>query len=113
MMCQRIGRPATSIIGFGRYSVCSRKRVPLPPHRITTGVSSDIVIPLVENLVVHRLEVPAVRVDGVFVVHLPAAGLAEGAAEVGIASQAQQMPGQAGDVALVGEEAGHAVVDLL
>ena len=36
MMCQRIGRPPISTIGFGRNSVSSRKRVPSPPQRMTT-----------------------------------------------------------------------------
>src|ERR687896_975674 len=35
MMCQRIGRPPISIIGFGRTSVSSLMRVPRPPARIT------------------------------------------------------------------------------
>jgi hypothetical protein len=39
MMCQRIGRVPISTIGFGRYSVSSRSRVPWPPQRITTGMS--------------------------------------------------------------------------
>src|SRR5439155_19895144 len=41
MTCQRIGLPPTSTIGFGLYSVSSRKRVPLPPQRITTGHCSS------------------------------------------------------------------------
>ena len=36
MMCQSSGRPPTSTIGFGRYSVSSRMRVPRPPQRMTT-----------------------------------------------------------------------------
>src|SRR5208283_1571400 len=36
MMCQRMGRPPISTIGFGRNSVSSRKRVPSPPHSKTT-----------------------------------------------------------------------------
>src|SRR4051812_2563040 len=39
MMCQRIGWGPISTMGFGRYSVSSRRRVPLPPPRITTGMS--------------------------------------------------------------------------
>jgi hypothetical protein len=35
MMCQRIGRPPISTIGFGRVSVSSERRVPKPPARIT------------------------------------------------------------------------------
>src|SRR5215213_9494669 len=48
MMCQRIGWGPISTIGFGRYSVSSRSRVPLPPQRITTGRSrfSGLVIPV-------------------------------------------------------------------
>src|SRR5208282_548498 len=36
MICQRMGRPPISTMGLGRYSVSSRKRVPSPPHSITT-----------------------------------------------------------------------------
>src|SRR3954451_2042370 len=36
MMCQRIGLPPMSTIGFGRNSVSSRIRVPCPPQRMTT-----------------------------------------------------------------------------
>src|SRR5208282_6537853 len=36
IICQRIGRPPISTMGLGRYSVSSRKRVPRPPHSITT-----------------------------------------------------------------------------
>src|SRR6185295_4381846 len=39
MMCQRIGCGPISTIGFGRYSVSSRSRVPWPPQRMTTGMS--------------------------------------------------------------------------
>ncbi len=35
-MCQMIGMPPISIIGFGLVSVSSAKRVPRPPARITT-----------------------------------------------------------------------------
>jgi hypothetical protein len=35
MMCQRIGRPPTSIIGFGLDALSSLMRVPNPPARIT------------------------------------------------------------------------------
>src|SRR5262245_30958852 len=35
-MCQRIGRPPISTIGFGRTSVSSERRVPRPPARTTT-----------------------------------------------------------------------------
>src|SRR3954454_16413550 len=38
MMCQRTGRPPTSTIGLGRVSVCSRRRVPMPPQRIRTFI---------------------------------------------------------------------------
>src|SRR5581483_1537364 len=36
MMCQMIGRPPISTIGFGRTSVSSESLVPRPPARITT-----------------------------------------------------------------------------
>src|ERR1700704_256335 len=36
MMCQSIGLPPISTIGFGRYSVSSRMRVPRPPQSSTT-----------------------------------------------------------------------------
>src|SRR4051812_3288646 len=39
MMCQRIGRSPIGSIGFGRNSVSSRSRVPLPPQRITTFIA--------------------------------------------------------------------------
>ena len=35
MMCQRIGFPPTSTIGFGRSTVSSLSLVPIPPARIT------------------------------------------------------------------------------
>src|SRR5437868_6219354 len=38
MMCQRIGRPPISTIGFGRVLVSSAMRVPMPPARITTFI---------------------------------------------------------------------------
>src|ERR1017187_3328851 len=38
MICQTMGRPPMSTIGLGRYSVSSRKRVPCPPHRMTTFI---------------------------------------------------------------------------
>src|SRR6476659_10567253 len=43
MMCQRMGMPPTSIIGFGRREVSSPRRVPSPPARITacTRTSSN------------------------------------------------------------------------
>src|ERR1017187_6940548 len=41
MICQRIGRPPISTIGFGRYSVSSRNRVPSPPARIATFMDYD------------------------------------------------------------------------
>src|SRR3954452_17073262 len=42
MMCQSRGRPPTSTIGLGRYSVSSRMRVPSPPHSSTTFGSASI-----------------------------------------------------------------------
>src|SRR5512147_2568629 len=41
MMCQRIGWWPIFTMGFGRYSVSSRRRVPRPPARITTGISKS------------------------------------------------------------------------
>src|SRR5262245_52432133 len=38
MMCQRIGRPPTSTMGFGRTSVSSANRVPIPPAKMTTFI---------------------------------------------------------------------------
>src|SRR5215210_6740145 len=38
MMCQIIGRSPTMSMGLGRNSVSSRRRVPFPPQRITTGM---------------------------------------------------------------------------
>src|SRR6185295_5593424 len=35
--CQRIGRPPISTSAFGTDSVRSRRRVPRPPQRMTTG----------------------------------------------------------------------------
>src|SRR3984893_16879449 len=40
MMCQRIGWPPISTIGFGLTSVSSERRVPRPPARMTTFSSS-------------------------------------------------------------------------
>src|SRR4051812_25377726 len=40
-MCQRIGRPPISTIGFGLKSVSSRKRVPRPPARIATFIGES------------------------------------------------------------------------
>src|SRR3954471_15919333 len=39
MMCQRIGCSPMSTSGLGMLSVTLRSRVPMPPHRITTGIS--------------------------------------------------------------------------
>ena len=44
MMCQRIGRPPISTIGFGRISVSSVSRVPIPPanvHRMRGELPPD------------------------------------------------------------------------
>jgi len=38
MMCQRIGLPPISTIGFGRCSVSSASRVPIPPASIATFI---------------------------------------------------------------------------
>ena len=45
MMCQRIGRPPISTMGFGRNSVSSLKRVPMPPARMT----AFILIPFLQS----------------------------------------------------------------
>jgi hypothetical protein len=37
-MCQRIGLPPISIIGFGRIELSSEIRVPKPPARITNFI---------------------------------------------------------------------------
>src|SRR6185369_2289296 len=39
MICQRIGLPPISTIGFGRTTVSSLRRVPSPPARITTFIA--------------------------------------------------------------------------
>src|SRR4051794_25955442 len=41
-MCQRTGWCPICTMGFGRYSVSSRSRVPKPPARITTGISKVV-----------------------------------------------------------------------
>ena len=41
MMCQRIGLPPISTIGFGRTSVSSLIRVPRPPARMTAFMRAD------------------------------------------------------------------------
>src|SRR5438132_764263 len=41
MMCQRIGLPPISTIGFGRSDVSSLRRVPIPPARMTTFTSTS------------------------------------------------------------------------
>ena len=38
MMCQRIGLPPISTIGFGRVAVSSLRRVPRPPARMTAFI---------------------------------------------------------------------------
>src|SRR4051794_31946773 len=40
MMCQMMGRSPIWTSGFGTRSVSSRSRVPSPPARMTTGMSS-------------------------------------------------------------------------
>src|SRR4051794_20926328 len=46
MMCHSSGRPPTSTIGFGRYSVSSRMRVPRPPQsRTTLGSGAGLITP--------------------------------------------------------------------
>ena len=41
MMCQRIGLPPISTIGFGRTDVSSASRVPRPPARITAFTTGE------------------------------------------------------------------------
>src|SRR6476620_1762845 len=43
MMCQRIGRPPISTIGFGRTWVSSLMRVPNPPARMTAFMDRDAI----------------------------------------------------------------------
>jgi hypothetical protein len=38
MKCKRIGLPPMSTGGLGSFSVASRRRVPIAPHRMTTGM---------------------------------------------------------------------------
>src|SRR5947208_4321600 len=42
MTCQRIGRPPISTSGFGTGLPSPIIRVPLPPHRMATGVMGGI-----------------------------------------------------------------------
>src|SRR5215472_15842941 len=51
MMCQRTGRPPISTIGLGRNSVSSRRRVPRPPHRITTFTAVSLLMDSSDELV--------------------------------------------------------------
>src|SRR5437016_5400590 len=41
MMCQRIGSPPISTIGFGFSAVASCNRVPRPPARMTTFMAAS------------------------------------------------------------------------
>ena len=45
-MCQRIGLPLISTIGFGMRLVSSERRVPIPPARMRTFIVSYCVIGL-------------------------------------------------------------------
>src|SRR5690348_10500068 len=45
MMCQRIGRPPISIIGFGRSTDSSLMREPIPPASKTTFMMNDVLTP--------------------------------------------------------------------
>src|SRR4030042_4171495 len=38
MICQRMGLPPISIMGFGLMPVSSERRVPIPPARMTTFI---------------------------------------------------------------------------
>ena len=42
MMCQRIGIPPISTIGFGRTLVSSLSRVPIPPARMTVFIEASV-----------------------------------------------------------------------
>src|SRR5687767_9711842 len=46
-MCQRIGMSPTWTSGLGLNSVSSRRRVPVPPQRMTTGIEEFL--PIVEG----------------------------------------------------------------
>ena len=50
-MCQRIGFPPTSTIGFGRNSVSSRSRVPRPPARMTAFIRSPSSVAFIRSMV--------------------------------------------------------------
>src|SRR5579859_7402347 len=62
MMCQRIGLPPISTMGFGLTWVSSLKREPKPPARITAFISSlsslalGLALVLVRTLEVRTLE---------------------------------------------------------
>jgi hypothetical protein len=43
-MCQRIGFPPISTIGFGFITVSSERRVPNPPAKITTFIEKILVV---------------------------------------------------------------------
>ena len=45
MMCQRIGLPPISTMGFGRTEVSSEMRVPSPPARMTAFTARDDSLP--------------------------------------------------------------------
>src|SRR4051812_47946725 len=50
MRCHRMGLPPISIIGLGRISVSSERRVPKPPAKITTFTASSSRVWRVKNV---------------------------------------------------------------
>src|SRR5215212_5031579 len=74
MMCQRIGRPPISTIGFGRTVLSSEIRVPKPPARMTAFMPAFHQSPLLllpvpvdracESFVQSRRGTPAEEVEG-------------------------------------------------
>src|SRR5688572_12937011 len=74
MMCQRIGFSPICTSGLGTLSVSSRRRVPMPPHRITTGMSSSgvrVIASVAAGTSGHCWLAPAeIRVEAAFVKEL-------------------------------------------
>jgi len=54
MMCQRIGIPPISTMGFGRSEVSSLNLLPSPPARMTAFISSSF-LPSRHPLILHRV----------------------------------------------------------
>src|SRR5579863_6084847 len=79
-MCQRIGRPPTSTIGFGRTVVSSASREPSPPANITTfiwklsdGPSSALqtIISLANSTLQQVLHFSELRTTGIALWRVP------------------------------------------